>query len=163
MKRLIDILRKIRSYCIFLCALGMVLVGISNFQALEEKRQWPMFEATIVTSAAKPSDSDSSKRQLDFRYTYQVKGRTFSSGRVYASSFREKVEYASEVDEVIGRFPVGAKATGVFNPKRPSESYLDVSPSVIDYVLPVCGVSGMIVFGAWVYAKRKKKTARTNT
>mgnify|MGYP001547220661 CR=1 FL=1 len=103
MNRFINVLRKIRSYCIFLCALGMVLVGISNFQALEEKSRWPTFEAAIVTSSVKPSDSSSSKSQLNFRYTYQVKGRTFSSGRVYASSFRDKVEYASEVAEVVGR------------------------------------------------------------
>jgi len=159
MDRLIRFLRRVLYYCAFFAAAVMTLLGISNFQSLHQKTKWPTVEATIVEASSSPSPSNSDKSVLRFRYSYQLKGRTITSSKIFASTFREKVEYSNEVADVVARFRKGTKARAYCNPESAYESYLDISPALIDYVLPCLGAAGLTIFIAHRYAERKKRLA----
>ena len=137
----------------------ILLFGVTNFVSLSSKKSWPQVEATVSKSASSPDPSDPQKALLDFSYRYRVDGRAASSSSVFASTFRKEPKFADDVAEVVSRFPVGSVVHAYVNPEDSFDTYLDLSASTIDYVLPGVGAACLVCFAVYHLRGRKKKTA----
>lgn len=136
------------------------LFGISNFQSIHQKSAWPQHEVEIITSESIPDPADAQKATLNFAYRYQKEGRNISSARVFASTFQSEPKFKSSVTEVVTRFPVGSKPLAHVNPDDKFESYLDVSPGMIDYLLPGLGAAGLLIFLTQSLLTRKNRASQ---
>lgn len=137
----------------------ITMFGVANFMSLSEKKDWPQVEATILKSASAPDPSDSNKALLDFSYRYQSAGQKRTSSSVFASTFRKDPKFVDDVSSIVARYPVGSAVTAYVNPKDSFDSYLDLTLSTIDYVLPGLGVAGLLCFTVYHIAGKKKKSA----
>jgi hypothetical protein len=137
----------------------ILLFGVTNFVSLSSKKSWPQVDATVSKSASSADPSDSQKALLDFSYRYRIDGRSTSSSSVFASTFRKEPKFADDVAYVVSRYPVGSVVRAYVNPEDPFDSYLDLSASTIDYVLPGVGAACLVCFGVYYIRVRKKKSA----
>jgi len=128
----------IGSFIIFSVA-GEWLTGMQS-------RKWQPVEAVIVTSQkidATSSGSDGrtyTVPELDFRYRYQVEGRSYESGEL---SFRKPEVDVRDIPAFIEEHPEGGTLSVYYNPKHPEQAI--VEPGV-----PTAGILFILMPGIFV-------------
>ena len=106
---------------IFLCALGLVLVGFSAWiRYMQQKASsWPFVNGQIVESELRHTIDETSAH---IAYEYSVTGRRHKSSQV---SYSGMSKASSEREALISRYPVGAEVTVYYDPTNPSQAVLE--------------------------------------
>lgn len=135
-------------------------VGI--FLEAQAAKGWPTTTGLIKLSEVESEFVGKRKYSVNLLYTYEVKGRSYESNRVRSRGVSPKSSLDAET--VVKNFPAGAKVTVYYQPDDHSQSYLEVGPDFINYLiiispLAIAGVIGWIFFGD----KLKRRLSRTSS
>lgn len=121
----------------------------------EQAARWPIVQGTVIRSEVEAVRSKGIKYVPKVVYTYSVDGQPYEGSRYRFSAFRsEKPGYA---EEVVARYPVGARVPVYYRPGQPSETLLQPGVASVDlfllmFLLPFNLVAvwlGALVLQAW--------------
>ncbi|HEX4966272.1 MAG TPA: DUF3592 domain-containing protein [Thermoanaerobaculia bacterium] len=125
-------------------------------------RSWTETECTVLSSqVGTHSGSDSDTYSVDVVYTYEVEGRGYQSNRYGFLGGSSSGRAGKE--EVVARYPPGARVPCWYDPAHPEQAVLSREPSaewlfgLIPLVFVLVGAAGM----AWAFraGRRARATA----
>lgn len=131
----------------FLAAgLGLTGAGVWLLARGHASQRWPQTQARIVESRVVRTESDDGPGYYaDIRYEYAVRGRAYSSDRVFVVN--EVYEKRERAARLAARHPEGHEARAHYNPKRPADSVLEPGRNDSFFLLPVFGACALGVCG----------------
>jgi hypothetical protein len=105
-------------------ALVAIAAGVRQYQIGEASRNWTKTDATILASTVRVNQSsDGTTYHPSVKYRYEVAGSQFESDHIttddYGSNDRKRAE------EIIARYPVGARVSVFYNPQSHDEAVLE--------------------------------------
>jgi Protein of unknown function (DUF3592) len=121
---------------LFLIVVILAVVGGAFWFANQNKKKreaaaagWNSVEGEIVSAEVRrthDNDSDGGPSYIYeplVAYRYTVNGEAFSGSRVNFSAARH--QFPKKAEEVVARYPVGAKVAVYFDPANPRDSVLE--------------------------------------
>ena len=149
-------------FCVVLFVTSIVgeyfTVGI--FFEAQAATTWPTTTGVIKHSAVESQFAGKTKYSVNILYTYEVKGRSYESNRVRSRGVSPKSSLDAE--NVVKSFPAGAKVTVYYKPEDHSQSYLEVGPDFINYVIVISPIA-IAGFIGWTFFGDKLKRIWSRT
>ena len=154
--------------------LGLWFVGVFAIDAVRIARTywWKAVDCEIIASGV--NESDVSRSDTDWLYTfiasyrYTVGGRQYRSGRVGLSGLRvlnymvEHPDAYTDAQRLLDRFPRGTRAVCFVNPANAAEAILVRAElwSMIFILLPLAGVyiGARAIYGLWMRPRQSGQT-----
>jgi hypothetical protein len=129
-----------------LLSFGVLLLLYLWYETAEAlaSRQWPQTTGAVVRSEVRIEKNGEGPDSYypDIEYSFQVKGREFTSTRIRYGSWTAT---RNEAESFVERFPVGATVGVRFSPHAPDRSVLIPGISWGDRVLPLLFVAGFLI------------------
>lgn len=143
-------------FCVvlFVGALVGEYFTVRIFLEAQAAKTWPTTTGLIKHSAVDSRFAGKTKYSVNILYTYEVKGRSYESNRVRSRGVSPKSSLDAET--VVKNFPAGAKVTVYYQPDDHSQSYLEVGPDFLNYVIIISplAIAGFI---GWTFIGDKLK------
>ena len=135
---------------------------VGNFLEAQAAKSWPTTMGLIKQSEVASEFVGKRKYSVNLLYTYEVNGRSYESNRVRSRGVSPKSSLDAET--VVKNFPVGAKVTVYYKPDDHSQSYLEVGPDFINYVIIISPLA-IASFIGWTFFgdKLKRKGSATSS
>lgn len=96
-----------------------------------------------------PSTEESSYHLPKVIYEYNVENQAYKSSRVYVSYISSSNIYCSK--EIVSRYPENSVIYAYFNPKKPSEAYLQPNVEVGQIIVAVIGALVALLFAYFMF------------
>jgi len=108
---------------------------------------WPMTTGTVVQSEVASHDSHSDGKTTrmytaEVHYSYSVNGVRHTSDRVTPGD--SSTSRASSKQEIVGRYPAGARVPVYYDPDRPQSALLEPGPVFITYIPFIFGLLAIV-------------------
>lgn len=126
-----------------------IIYGLYCLFRLIAVHNWPSVEGAVITSARALSTTDAGKMEdAEIRYEYSVDGKRYTSSVINAGgdlSNRPSKREKTEVDRLLGTYPVGRQITVFYNPKIPRMACLERNRADALFICLVFGPLAVIV------------------
>lgn len=113
---------------------------------------WPIIQGKVLVSKVVKigaSTEDSSYHLPKVIYEYCVNNQTYKSSKVYVSYISSSNIYISK--EIVSRYPEDSVVYAYFNPKKPSEAYLQPNIEVGQIIVAVIGALVALLFAYFMF------------
>lgn len=111
--------------------IGVIDVRVgSDIVHQQQAASWPVVQGTITRSEVEAVRSKGIKYEPKLAYTYSVDGHPYEGSKYRRSSFRSSDSGYAE--EVVARYPVGARVPVYHRPGQPSEAVLQPGVASLD-------------------------------
>jgi hypothetical protein len=107
---------------------NLLMVGLIIYLriAANTVKDWPSVSGKITGSRISYDDSNSKTGEVPLvNYTYEVQGKTYKGNGISPGILT--VAGKSSAEKVIALYPKGADVSVFYNPKNPSDAYLEKS------------------------------------
>jgi len=141
-----------------LLVFGLVLggFGLYRYSMGRESGSWPAVKGKITYARPEPRKvKKGTYYHAGVRYTYTVKGRSYTGTRITASDEHQKTRGGAK--DVLRKYPVGGQVSVYYNPDEPGMSLLETGMQ--KNVLVLLGGAAVCLFlaGAVTVSVLKKK------
>ena len=148
----------------------MVLAAVLLFRGLGalwesvQARNWPVAQAVVTTSESgwvahhRALYRNVWSYQIHMRYIYTVNGQEYTGTRIRFSFWGPNENFNPLMSTMLRKYPVGTRTLACFDPLDPSQSVLDASPDLADWLAVALGI-GLVVIGVG-YARRVQADKR---
>ena len=140
-----------------LLVFGLVLGGFGMYRYNMGKKStsWPSANGRITYSHASPhSEKNGTQYMPTVRYTYAVKGKSYTGTRITASDQYQK--NISSANDILRDYPVGKGVAVYYNPSDPAVSLLEIGIQGNVYVM-LAGAGGCFLFAVFIAVSLLKK------
>ncbi len=133
----------IQQVLLWMFLFSVLMVGIIVYLRIAANviKDWPSVQGKVTGSRVAYDSSTSKTGAIPYvTYVYEVNGKTYKDGHLFPGIFT--VSGQTSAEKVVARYPRGADVTVYYNPKKPSEAYLEKTSKT-----QIGGMCGILILG----------------
>lgn len=145
-----------------LLVFGLVLggFGIYRYNIGKESSKWPSVQGKITYAHAQSRRVKKQNQYIpSIKYTYNVKGKTYTGTRITASDEYQKT--LSGAKDILKKYPVSEAVSVYYNPREPGTSLLEAGLAKNVFVLIVAAVACFFLAIA-IFVSAMKKSYKSD-